>query len=202
MVAFKYLSIIIIGFYVFAQLFSIVPQLKGPQTITVYKENNLDTTAYIKGYKTADTKVEVFDVKVTPNSFWDRLLLTHQDENIMVDILKAACGMAFAWYFFKLKYDNVFSKRSLNLFWLALSLCVMIFLALSIGQDHTSDFYCALFLAKGGDELTKYDFQRQLIRNTTQHDLWIYMWVPMIILNFYKAFKLHHEGKSEEEMFW
>ena len=125
----------------------VIPQLKEKQTITVYKRKYDDTNAYIKGYKTANVKVEVFDVNVKPHDCWDRLLLTHEDENILTDIVKVFAGLAFAWYIFKLEYENVFSNRSLNLFWLALFLSIVTVLTLDIGVTHTQYFYRDLFAA-------------------------------------------------------
>lgn len=201
MITFKSISLIIIGFYIFVQLFSIVPRLTGPQTITVYKENYQDTNAYIKGYKIVHSKIEVFDVKVRANDFWDRILLTHEDENLLVDFLKAASGLVFAWYIFKLNYDNLFSKKSFNLFWLGLFLSVMSYVAFDIGAAHTSDFYGDLYLTKGGDKLADYYFERGLKINTILHNYWMYLWVPMILINFYKTFKKHHEGEPELDWF-
>ncbi|MDR3695580.1 hypothetical protein [Mucilaginibacter sp.] len=170
--------------------------MKKEQTITVYRRDYNDTNAYITGYKTASPKIEVFDVKVKPNDFWDRMLLTHEDENILTDIVKALAGLAFAWYIFKLEYDNVFSKRSFIVFWLALSLSILTFLALDIGAGHTSSFYHDLSAAKNHDKSNyDYEFERGLKTTTLLHNYWMYLWVPMIIMNFYKTFKLRHEGE-------
>ena len=153
-------------------------------------------------FKSASTKIEVFDVKVKPNDFWDRMLLTHEDENILTDIVKALAGLAFAWYIFKLEYDNVFSKRSFYFFWLALFLSVWTFLTLDIGAGHTSSFYEDLSAAKNHDKSNyDYEFERGLKTTAILHNYWLFVWVPMIIMNFYKTFKLRHEGKSDEELF-
>ena len=199
--SFKIFSLIIIGAYIIAQLFSIVMQSRGPRSVTIYKRNYQDTNAYVRGYSVENTKVEVFDIKVKPKGFWDWLLLTQDDDNVLVDLFKAASALLFAWYFYQLNYDNIFSKRSLNLFWAGLFLCVLNYITLGVGADHTRDFFRAISAAKSADRSDYYDFQSHLRANTITHDYWIYVWVPMILVNFYKAFNRRHEGKPEEGWF-
>ena len=159
--SFKFFTFIVIGAYIIAQLYSIAVQSTGTRTITVYKRNYSDSSAYIKGYTVEGAKMEVFDVKVKPASVWDWLLLTQDDENVLVDLFKIAAALVFARYIFEVDYDTLFSKRNFNLFWFGLFLCVMAHAGTIMGSHHTSDFYRDLYTAKGGAEF-KYDFQPRL----------------------------------------
>ncbi len=99
-----------------------------------------------------------------PNGFWDRILLTDDDENILSDVFKIAAALVFALYIYDLSYDGIFSKKSFNLFWLTLFLWVLSYVAFSVGADHTKDFFTDLYMAKGGMDDLKYDFQSSLKR--------------------------------------
>ena len=190
----------IIGVYIIAQAISIIMLLSQPRIITVYREQIDDMNTVIKPYQTENIPLEVFEMKVKPNGFWDELLLMRDDENVLVDIFKMASGLMFAWYFFKLDYDNIFSKRSRNLFFAGLFLCTFNYITFGVGAEHTRDFCSALFAPKKGDTAGIY-FKSQIKSNTITHDYWVYVWVPMILINFYKTFNRHHEGKPEEGWF-
>jgi len=199
--SFKGLCLIIIGIYVIAQVISIIILLSGPRIVTVYRENYREINTVIKPYQTENTPIEVFEMRVKPNGFWDELLLTRDDENVLVDIFKMASGLVFAWYFFKQDYDNIFSNRSRDLFFAGLFLCTFNYITFGVGADHTRDFCSALFAPKKGDDTAEIYFKSQIKSNTITHDYWIYVWVPMILINFYKTFNRHHQGKPEEGWF-
>jgi len=126
-------------------------------------------------------------------------LLTQDDENVLADLLKIAAALVFARYVFDIDYDTLFSKRSFNLFCNGLLLCIVAHGAVIVGSHHTSDFYRDLYTAKGGDKSAMYDFQPRLRFDSFNHDYWLYMFVPLILLNFYKTFNKFHSGKPEED---
>ena len=60
---------------------------------------------------------------------------------------------------YNLKYDNIFSKKSFNLFTYALWICLLSSAAFTFGIYHTRDFWRELYLAKGGSEQNSWDFE-------------------------------------------
>jgi len=202
MTSFKYLTYFVTGLYIFFELVSIIPQLSGPQTITVYKRTYTDSDAYIQGYKREPFSVEIFNIKVKPNGFWDRILLTDENENLLSDVLKVATAILFVFYIYNLRFDNIFSNKSFNIIWVTIFICVLSYMAYDIGADHTKDFFTKLYTSSGGKELTKYDFQRNSRIRIIDHNLWIYgYWIPFVIINLYKTFNKHHNGKPTDNWF-
>jgi hypothetical protein len=198
MTSFKFLTFVFIVVYVCVQLMSIIPQCSGAQTISVYKRNWKDSNTFVKGYKTENGTFEEFDVKVNPSDFWDRILLTHENDNILDAILKIAACFLLALYVYQLNYDNLFSKKSFTLFWLILFLYWLNFFTHSIGSDHTRDFFRNLYLAKGGDDSNQFDFQSGIVPRLIFHNWLFYSIIPLTLIQFYRTFKDHHEGKPED----
>lgn len=201
MQSFKILSCGVIGLYTIVQIFLIIPQLSGPKVITVYKEISRDSNAYIKGYKAESTHVDQFNVKVQPNSFWDRLLFTKEEDNLLYDFFKVAAGLTFCLYAFNLQYNNFFSKKSTILFGMALYAIVLGYAAFDIGLTHTLDFYRDLYIAKGGDRSGRYDFCIKPDRASSSIRFLFYYWIPTMIMYLYRGAKKHYEGKPEEDWY-
>ncbi len=199
MLTFKTFTFLFIGIYIAIQLFSIALQFSGAKIITVYKGNYPDSDAYISGYKTENGSIKKFDVRVKPKDVWDRLLLTHEDDNLLSDLFKIAASVAFAFYIYNLSYDNIFSKKSFNLFWLTLCFCVFNYCAYYWGTSYTRDFYSDLYKAHGGDIYVGHDFQSGPKFGVMIQGGWPYYVIIMILLNFYKVFNRRHEGKPDED---
>lgn len=199
MTEFKILTYITIGVYLIFQLISISPQFSGPKTITIYKRIYQDSNAYIKGYVAGGGKFETFNVKVKPNDFWDRLLLTADDDNLLIDFVKIAAGLAFVYYVYNLQYDNFFSKKSFWLFMLTLYICFLSYCAFTFGIYHTRDFWRELYIAKGGKERDSWDFDIGLATSMARNSrFWFFYWIFFIIMQLYKTFKDQYEGEPQD----
>jgi hypothetical protein len=199
MTEFKILAYLSIGVYLVFQLISIIPQFSGPNTITVYKKNYRDSNTYIKGYKAEGVKFETFNVKVKPKDIWDRLLLTADDDNLLMDFVKMAASLVFAYYVYNLQYDNVFSNKSFWFFVGTLYTCFLCYAAFIFGIYHTMDFWKELYAAKGGSEQNSWDFELDtktaIFRNNR---FWFYYWIFFILTQLYKTFNKHEKGEPEE----
>jgi hypothetical protein len=146
----------IIGVYIIIQIFTIATEYSSPITILIKKENyrkEIDSVTHdsivydvYKQFKT----YEAFHVKVKAKTFWDKLLLTNEDGNLMSEIFKIATSLALARYIFRLQPENVFTGKSLTYFWLTALLFIGIPESYSIGAEHTRDFWRDYYISKGG----------------------------------------------------
>jgi hypothetical protein len=196
MMQFKAVALLIIAVSLIFGIYTIASQCSYPRTITVYKRSYTDSNKYLKGYKNVKGSVEKFDIKVTPVTFWDRILLTDEDDNLLSGMFKVLAGLICAYYFYNLSYDNIFSKKSFNLFWLTLLFGVFSYVAFGIGAGHTKDFFINLYLTKGGTDDIKYDFQSRLNMFDQIHDWEVYM-IFLCSLSLYRTFSNHYEGKED-----
>ncbi len=182
----------IIGVFIIIQIFTIATKFSGTRVIVVKKEDyskQIDTVTKDSIQKVA---VETFHFKVRPNTFWDKLLLIDDDDNLLSLLFKIICGLAVGWYIYRLQFDNIFSKRKLDFFWLICCFVWCVILARDIGISHTRDFWIDRYLSKGGSKETSYEFFSNNIW------VWSYYWYFFMAFYLYKSFVEHHTEKNAE----
>ncbi|MDP9075860.1 MAG: hypothetical protein M3O71_00405 [Bacteroidota bacterium] len=196
---FKFVVFLCLGLFVLVQSFLLVPEFSGKKKITVYKRNYMDSNSYIRGYKSESAHIDVFNVKVNPKGFWDRLLLTNEEDgNLLVGFAKILFCLVFAFYMYNLEYENIFSTQSFNIFTATLFCCMLVYMVYYFGELHTRDFWRDFYQAHTGDDSNRFDFQLGLQDHSTfKNQLYLYV-VPSILLQLYKTFRNNHIGKPDE----
>ncbi len=190
--------LVIAGFIV-VSIFNIATEFSGPRTILIKKENSykaIDSVTHdslVYNYSKQFRTYEAFHVKVKAKTFWDKILLTNEDGNLMCELFKIALCVALAWYVYQLQLENIFSRKSFNIIWLSVMLFVGIIESLAIGADYTRYFWRDYFISKGGNELIGYDFFGDT------RIPWTYMWIIMPFGWLYRALKGKHEEKLKQE---
>jgi len=139
----KYSVLFFVLIFIGSQILLIANEFAATRIIEVRKEiydgNEKD---YLKGYEIVNAPFEQFDILVKPKSFWDYLLLTNKNGNLLSIILKIAAGCCVAWYVYKLDVNDILSlKHTKWIFWSFLLVIAAGWLVHSIGLDYTRDFW-------------------------------------------------------------
>jgi hypothetical protein len=144
--AIKYIIIICTLAYIALQVSLIVRDYSDSRIITVVKDVPKAQMTELKARKiSAYGHFEQANVIVQPVTFSDKLLLTSNQGNLVSILLKIIACLCFAWYMFKLKADNLFSRSSyLNAALVMISLLLSA-LMVSMGLNHTVEFWKATY---------------------------------------------------------
>jgi hypothetical protein len=191
---YRFLPIAIILVFICVQIFLIADKFSGTRIIEVQKRDYRNVVTFSKSFRIKGTVVEDYNLKVQPKDFWDSMLLTNEDGNLLSILFKIAVSLSLIWYFFNLNYDNVFSKRSLNIVWMTLLLIGCTVLARYFGRSHTKDFWDNLSTSNGVSQEMRYMFDVPKY-NVTFFNFFIPL---MILFNLYRYFVDHQAGKSDD----
>jgi len=195
MLQYKIFAAIFLAVFLVVQLFLIKNEFAGTRAIEIKMKRYRDSTVYIKGYQPEGVPVDQFMIKVQPKSFWDYLLLTNTDGNLLTIFFKIAAATAFTWFVFNLSYSSLFSKKSFYIMGLTMALVGGILVAHSYGLSHTLQFWDKLYAANGGSHGSKFQLYVDDKYNLN------YYAIPVIfILSLYRYFIAQHEKRSENLM--
>jgi hypothetical protein len=138
----KYLFILIILAFIGYQFYLIVNDFSSTRIIQVQKEiYESKEKDYFKNYDIENAPFEQFDIKVSPKTFWDYLLLTNEDGNLLSIILTVMGSLCFAWYIFKLEPATLFDEKYFKWLILSIGFAAFVFIAADSGFWHTSYFW-------------------------------------------------------------
>jgi len=155
----KYLFILIILAFIGYQFYLIGNDFSSIRIIQVQKEiQEGEEKDFLKNYDIKNTPFEQFDVSVSPKTFWDYLLLTNEDNNLLSIILTIFASLCFAWYIFKLEPATFFEEKSFKWLIWSIFLIAFIFISMDSGVLHTSDFWGNINSIKSKADFWKYKF--------------------------------------------
>ena len=175
------------------QAFTIVTEFSGTRLIVVKKEDYTKRIDSVTKDSLQKTSFETYHFKVQPKSFWDKLLLTNEDGNLLSILFKIASALGAAWFIYNLQFDNLFSKKSFNTIWLTLFFAVGILEAYYFGASYTKDFWVDHYLSKVGNTQASYNFFGY------SKIPWSYYWYIMFAVWLYRSFVDHHNEKPSTE---
>jgi hypothetical protein len=141
------------------QLYLVATQFWDTRIIEVRKEiyesNEKD---YLKDYQIENAPFEKFDLRVQPKTFWDYILLTNKNGNLLSALLIIAFSGCFGWYVYRLNTANFLSPQDLKWLTSALLLIAVCYPAYIEGLFHTKDFWDSIYLKKTKGNFGKNDF--------------------------------------------
>lgn len=192
---YRFFPIAIILVFICVQIFLIADKFSGSRIIEIQKRNYRGVVTFSKSFRVGGTVVEDYNLKVQSKDFWDNMLLTNEDGNLLSILFKITASVSLIWYLFNLNYDNVFSKRSLNIVWITL---ILIFCTVSahyyFGRSHTKDFWDTMCTSNGISQEMRYMFDVPK-NNCTYFNFFL----PLImLLTIYRYFVDHRAGKLED----
>jgi hypothetical protein len=176
----KYLfAAILIGFISY-QLYLIVTEFSSTRIIQVQKEiYEGDEKDYLKKYDIVNAPFEQFDIKVSPTTVLDYLLLTNNEENLFTLILKIVAGVLGLIYIYKLGHGNLFEIKIMNWARFSIIMIALSYLVLSFGLDHTKDFWKSIYSSQSKIDFWKYEFYIN-----TKNNFLLYFWAIIYMVGF------------------
>lgn len=173
-----FIVLLLLGFIGY-QIFLIANDFFSTRIIEIQKEiYDNDEKEYLKGYNIVNVPFEQFDIKVEPKGFFDYLLLTNGNGNLLSIILEIAASCWLAWFIYRLKLDHIFLEYFRSLKWPILLLSIS-FLTDSYGLEYTRDFWKTIFEHGGKTDLWKNDFYINMKNHYT-----IYAFILLFIGGF------------------
>jgi hypothetical protein len=164
------------------QIFLVANYFFSTRTIEIQKEiYDNDEKEYLKGYDIVNVPFEQFDIKVQPKDFFDYLLLTNGNGNLLSIIFETVASCWLAWFIYRLEPDHIFIEYFKSLKWPILLLSIS-FLTHSYGLEYTRDFWKTIFVHRGKTDFWKHDFYVNTKNHYTQ-----YAFILLFLGSFYQS---------------
>jgi hypothetical protein len=176
----KYLFILIILAFVVYQFYLIGDEFSSTRIIPIQKEiYDSNEKNYLKGYDIENVPYEQFDIKVSPKTFWDYLLLTNENGNLLATVFKIIASLSIAWYIFKLEPDNFFNENHFKWLIWCIGFIAFAFITMDSGYLHTNDFWKSIHYRKASTDIWGNDFY---VNTKTNLMVYAYSCILLIVL--------------------